>query len=73
MLGTEVVLVYRCGAVPEFRRVPFTPERMPRHQSRPTTYRGSGVQVNKMLCVGAREWKDAGLCHDNDERTVRSS
>ena len=28
---------------------PFKPERMPRHQSRTTTYRGAFVQVNKML------------------------
>jgi hypothetical protein len=35
-----------------YTRFPIKPERMPRRQSRNTTYRASRVQVNKMLWSG---------------------
>lgn len=62
--GTEVVLVTAAGQLRSFAGFPFKPERMPRRQSRTTTYRASRVQVNTRCCGWPIVKASAGLVPD---------
>src|SRR6185437_7724058 len=70
VLVVEVVLAYRCGAAPDFHRVPFSPGERPRAPAQEATY-CTVLSSSTIYCVPWAGWTPDMVCQQGNPNAGR--